>query len=287
MNQFRLLPGSVLLLIFLVGCGAGPAAKSSCLTRLTDTYHQQDLAISPSGNRAAVYRSQEGRESELLVFDTTSGRLLVSREPSYNLRWFDDERLMIGVVSRTPTIQEWNVTTGITRTIATCNCSFDIAPSGRVARVFLGAERRLEVGESSDAAPSWTFPMNLPGRPRFSPDGKYVAVRDGWNVVIIDALTGKLASVGDDFSPPGNHSPTWVSNSSVLVGERGGTNLLLLDAATGRTSKYVTIPLDGEPSDKMQLVEVDSSADGQRLLVQTLVGYIYHVDVACVRKENP
>ena len=179
------------------------------------------------------------------------------------------------------------MTTGITRTIATCNCSLDLAPSGRVARTYLEADRRLEVAEFPDAAPSWTFPMKLPGRPRFSPDGKYVAVADGSDILITDTLTGKLASVRDDVSPLGNHSPTWVSNSSVLVGERGGTNLLLLDAATGRTSRYVTIPLEGEPSDKLRLVEVDSSADGQRLLVQTLVGNIYHVDVACVRKQNP
>lgn len=109
---------------------------------------------------------------------------------------------MIWGGGKTRTIEELNIATGVTRTIATCNCSFDIAPSGCVARTFLGAERRLEVAESADAAPSWTFPLQGPMRPKFSPDGKYVAVNDGWNVVIIDALTGKLATVGADCLPP-------------------------------------------------------------------------------------
>lgn len=278
--------GALLLSIFtsiaLAGCASMPAAYSPCLRKLTDTRHQQDLAISPSGNRAVIIRSATGADSELLVLDTKSGNLVAKRDPTANLRLLDDEHLLWGGGPKRP-IEEWSILTGVTKTLGICDCRLDISPFGWVARVPFDDPRRLEMAKSVGAAASWTAPLSSRGRPTFSPDGKYVAIaQENW-LFIFDTITGITVSANGPYVPPGNHGPPWISDRTLLVGSlKDRTRLLVLDAFSGLARDFVLIPLEGERPEDRKVIELDANADGSHLLIQSLSGNIYHVDVACL-----
>ena len=266
----------------LAGCQSRPPVASPCLRRLVEKSQGPDMAISPDGKWAVLwrtdYRGLIQSHTEMAVVDTQTGRTQVTRGLADNLLWYRDALYMRDGDS----ILAWNPDKGTVRTLSDCGCGFDIAPSGGVvlAREVEGRST-LEVADGFGSPPYLVIPTERLRAPKWSPDGRYIAAQSISTVAVFDTMTGKRFDLDGNFAI--THAPVWLSSTELLVGRFGSNRIERFDIASGTFSRFLDVPLDGLPPNERSVFGFDASEDFSKLLIMTGAQDIYLVDVACVR----
>lgn len=266
----------------LFGCQSRPPVASPCLKRLVERSQGPDMAISPDGRRAVMWRTINRAPfqsiTDMAVIDTRTGDILMTRELADNLHWYRDEVYM----RDKDAIVAWNPDRNAVRKLYACRCDYDISARGVVALVRdRGLQNTLELAVGFGAEPYLSIPTERIRAPGFSPDGGHVAVQSLSGLMVFDVTTGTGMSIDGNFAITA--APVWFSNSELLVVKLRSGRVERLDVASGTVSTFLDVPLDGLPPNERSVDGLAANEDFSILLVMTGARDVYAVNVACVR----